>query len=447
VLAAIGSAVGLGNLVRFPRELSLEGGAAFLFIYLAVMLFVGYPALVAEMAIGKRAKASPIEAFKQQAKTNPRWRYAGAVGVVAVTFVLFWYTTIAGWALRFFLETFNGAWYAQPATHYDEIAYGRGALLFHGIVTLVTLAVVARGISKGIEKVNLYLIPALFAIVSGLAIYAAFQPGAGAGYSALLSPDWSEVDGRTVTRAMGQVFFSLSLGQGIMLTYASYMQRKQSVVKDGAIIAGSDLAVAVMAGLMIFPFLAIGGLLDSPEIAAGSYGTAFKAIPTAFTSMGATIGPIVGATFFLGLFFAALSSSISLMEVPVSVLSEKFGWTRAKTAILVGLVTYSFGVAAAVNQEWFLFYDELGVNLLVVMGAFLTTLFAGWYAKGIREELREGAPQRVTMPLMFAIRVIVPVALVIVFIVGGLFGNDGFWTEGAGLHDLTQTFLAALRGH
>ncbi len=455
IMAAVGSAVGLGNLVRFPRELAGNGGAAFLFVYLLLLLLVGLPAILGEMSVGKMTQMSPVNAFRKLGGAHGRkWAILGIAGMLAAMFVLFFYTVIAGWTLRYFFTGFTGAWFDDPSGYYHSIAYGPWSIFWHFVVTAITVYVVSRGVSGGIERVNMIIMPALFAIVVGIAVYAAFQPGAIDGYRAIFKPDFSELSPNNIAAATGQVFFSLSLGQGAMLTYASYMDKKQSVAKNGTIIGFADTGVAVLAGMMIFPVLAFTGLLTSTDPAiqgalGGSFGTAFIALPNAFVQMGDVLGRVVGTVFFLGLFFAALSSAISLLEVPVSVLIDSKGISRAKSAIIVGLITYSFGVVAAVSETWLVLYDEIAINVFIVIGVAFTTFFAGWVAKGVGKELDAGLKSRVGVYFVWLMRTVTPVAILAVFFFGGLWGEDAdgnlqFWADDAGWnmlwHELKHGF-------
>ncbi len=456
IMAAVGSAVGLGNLVRFPRELADNGGAAFLFVYLLLLLFVGLPAILGEMSLGKMTQLSPVQAFtKLGGPHGKKWAVLGVFGMLAAVFVLFFYTVMTGWTLRFFFATFTDGWWDDPLGFYDKVAYGPWAIFWHAVVGAVVIYIVARGVDAGIEKVVTIMIPALFAIVGGIVIYALFQPGMGAGYKEIFSPDWGELTPNNIAAAVGQVFFSLSLGQGAMLTYASYMGKKQSVTKDGTITAFADTGVAILAGMMIFPVLAFTGLLYSPDIQAtlssGSFGTAFIALPSAFIEMGAVVGRIVGGLFFLGLFFAALSSAISLLEVPTSVLVDNLGISRAKAATIAGLVVYTFGVISSVSETWFVLFDEIAINFFIVIGVAFTTFFAGWIVPGVAKELDNGLRSRIGIYFVWLMRTITPLAIVFVFIFGGLYGTNEagditFWAENAGWRELGAEFRHAFGG-
>lgn len=442
IMAAVGSAVGLGNLVRFPREVAGQGGAAFLLVYLVLLVLVGLPAILGEMSIGKLTRQSPIHAFKELAKsgkTSEKWMILGLFGMLAAIFVLFFYTVIAGWALRFFFESFLDSWYQDPSGLYDRVAYGPWAIFWNFIVVAAMVAIVAKGISGGIEKAAIIMMPTLFAIIIGIVIYAGIMDliNGGRGMLEVWKPDFNELRINHISKATGQVFFSLSLGQGAMLTYASYMDKKQSVTKDGTTIALADTGVALLAAMMIFPILAFTGLLTSTDPAiqdaiGGTFGTAFVALPNAFVSMGAVLGRIIGTVFFLGLFFAALSSAISLLEVPVSIMIDNLKMNRAKAAILIGLVTYSFGVLSSISPTWLALFDEIAVNLFIVIGVALTTFFAGWYVKDMPKALDQGLKFQVSRGLIWMMRTVTPALIIITFVFGGLWGvnPDGsfdFW--------------------
>ncbi len=443
IMAAVGSAVGLGNLVRFPRELAGNGGAAFLIVYLLLLLLVGLPAMLGEMSLGKMTQASPVNAFRKLGgEHGKKWAVLGVAGLLAAMFVLFFYTVMTGWTLWYVIEGLNfggAAWMEDPASFFNnKVETGPMTILFHGIVSAITIYIVSRGISGGIEKVTSIIIPALFVIIVGIVVYALFQPGMGAGYAEIFKPDFSNLSPANVSKATGQVFFSLSLGQGAMLTYASYMEKKQSVTKNGTIIAGADTGVAILAGMMIFPVLAFTGLLSTPEmqntLAGGSFSTAFIALPSAFMGMGAGLGQFIGTVFFLGLFFAALSSAISLIEVPVSVIIDNWGWERWKAVLGVGLVTYTFGVVSSVNADWFVLYDEIAINIFIVIGVAFTTFFAGWIAPGVAKELDSGLRSRIGIYAVWMMRTVTPALILATFVFGGLVGTDlngdlSFWQD------------------
>jgi len=258
-MAAVGSAVGLGNLVRFPKEMAGQGGAAFLLVYLVLLILVGLPALLGEMSLGKLADMSPVNAFRKMAGSDKsKWAVLGVFGMMAAIFVLFFYTVIGGWALRFFFETFRDGWWDEPTALYGRAAYGPWAILWNLVVSAAMVYIVSRGVSGGIEKASVIMMPTLFAIIIGIVIFAAVKDGAAGfeGMKAVWTPKFSELEVNHISKATGQVFFSLSLGQGAMLTYASYMEKKQSIAKDGTTIAVADTGVAVLAAMMIFPILA-----------------------------------------------------------------------------------------------------------------------------------------------------------------------------------------------
>ncbi len=451
IMAAVGSAVGLGNLVRFPGEMNENGGAAFLLVYLALLFLVGLPAILGEMSLGKIANASPVNAFRNLAKTGKKfWGIVGVFAMLGAVFVMFFYTVLAGWALRFFFETFRDGWWDNPSGLFDAVELGPWTVFWHFLVTSITVYIVARGVSGGIEKVTVVIMPALFAIILGIVVFGLFQDGMGAGYAAIFKPDFSELSFNNISKAVGQVFFSLSLGQGAMLTYASYMQKKQSVMEDGLTIGFADTGVAVLAGMMIFPTLAFAGLLTSPEVIEGNpLGIAYRAMPQAFIAMGDVTGRIIGAVFFLGLFFAALSSAISLLEVPVSVLVDNVGVQRLRAALLMGLVTYAFGVFASSFPHFLALYDEIAVNLFIIIAVLLTTVFAGWFAPDMAKELTANTKLRLAQPMVWMMRTVTPALILFVFIAGGFLGGESgteFWGDGAGFKELGHSIKVAFTG-
>lgn len=445
-MAAIGSAVGLGNLVRFPREMASQGGAAFLIVYLGLLLLIGLPAILGEMSIGKLANQSPIHAFRKLAGEGAKgWMLLGVFGMLAAVFVLFFYTVIAGWALRFFFESFRDGWWDDPIGLFQHVETGPWAIFWNAVVVGVTVWIVGRGVSGGIEKAAIIMMPTLFAIVIGIAIFAGIKDAASGfeGMKEVWKPQFGELGVNNVSKATGQVFFSLSLGQGAMLTYASYMDKKQSVAADGTTIAFADTGVALLGAMMVFPILGFTGLLADPETQAimdgGSFATAFIALPNAFTEMGPEIGRIVGALFFLGLFFAALSSAISLLEVPVSILVDNLNLRRPQGALLMGLAVYIPGVLASIDSTWLTLFDEIAINFFIVVGVALTTLFAGWLAPGIREEIDSNVRVKIGRMAIWMMRTVTPLLIVVTFVYGGLFNADNeFWGDGANWQHLVE---------
>lgn len=450
ITAVVGSAVGLGNLVRFPRELAENGGAAYLLVYLALLLLVGLPAMMGEMSLGKMSSLSPIGAFGALGgRRGAAWMLVGWVALLAALFVLFFYTVMTGWAFRFFLDGVTGGWGEAPADRFSQVAFGPAAVVGHALVTAAVVLVVAGGVRRGIERTVVVLMPLLLLVMLGIVVFALFQPGVGAGYAALFRPDLKALTPSGLSSAVGQVFFSLSLGQGALLTYASYMESKQSVTTDGSVAAFTGTGFAVLAGMMVFPVLAFTGMLADPaaqqHLASGDIGTAFMALPSAFAAMGPVAGPLVGSAFFLGLGLAGLSSAISLLEVPTSALVDGLKVPRAKAALLVGLVVYLFGLLAASRRAWFVLYDELAVNVFIVLAMVLTTVFAGWVAPGVAKELDRNLRSRLGTYMVWMMRTVTPALILAVVLYGSLFGDDGsFWSDGAGWLQLGEAFKDAI---
>jgi NSS family neurotransmitter:Na+ symporter len=388
VLAAVGSAVGLGNMWRFSYLTAENGGAAFVVLYVAVTLLVGLPVLLAELVLGRGSQRSPIRALLHFG--GKAWTPVGAIFVSAGFFILAYYGVIAGWTLRYAGTALHAGFDAGIGDRFNDIAQGGDAFTFHVIFMAATTAIVAGGVKRGIERTAMILMPVLFALVCGLAIYAATLAGAGAGYHYYLSTDWGEILSREVlTQAAGQAFFSLSLGMGAMLTFGSYLGRDHNLPDEAALIAVSDLAVAFVAGLVVFPMIFALGLSD--EVGASTVGALFITLPQAFAGMGPIVGRIVGFVFFAALVVGALTSAISLLEVVVSAAIDGLGWSRRKAAVAAGAAITLLGVPAAWSLGVLDVMDQVANNLLLLGGGLALSLFVGWVMEDPIAEVRPGA--------------------------------------------------------
>ena len=345
VLAAAGSAVGLGNIWKFPFEVANGGGAAFVLIYLAFCFLLCFPVMISEIAIGRKTQRNPVGAFKKLGYHN--WAWVGLLGVLAGVFILSFYNVVAGWAFGYFIDTVAGTLQLgeQGFSDFTKDWFKVGA---YGIVFMVLTAfIVSKGVSGGIEKAAKILMPSLFVMILALMIYGFTLDGAMKGVEFYLLPDFSKLTGDVVYSALGQAFFSLSLGMGALITYGSYVSRQQNIVKSAALITLTDVSIAFIAGLMIFPIVFSFGLNTS----SGEEGLVFIALPEVFNTLGPILGVVVGAFFFLLLSFAALTSTVSLLEVPVSYLVDekkisrpKAVWGTAITIFLLGIPSLtSFG--------------------------------------------------------------------------------------------------------
>lgn len=374
VLAAVGSAVGLGNMWRFSYLAAENGGAAFVLFYLAITLVVAIPVMLAELTVGRGAQQSPVRALAHYG--GAAWRPLGAVFVAAGFLILSYYGVIAGWTLRYVVIVLSEGFGADIADRFGGISVGWDAFAYHVGFMAVTIGVVAGGVKAGIERVALMLMPALFFIVIGLAIYAGTLEGAAGGYSYYLSADASKLfDWGVLAHAAGQAFFSLSLGMGAMLTFASYLDANEDLPASSLTIAGADIGVAFVAGLVVFPLIFALGL---EELVGGStVGALFITLPQAFAEMGA-VGRVVGALFFGALLVGALTSAISLLEVVVSSAIDGLGWTRSKAAWIAGAAITLLGAPSAWSTDVLGVVDMVANNLFLLGGGLALSLFVGW---------------------------------------------------------------------
>lgn len=387
ILAGIGSAVGLGNIWRFAYVAGENGGGAFLLVYLAIVAALGVPLVVAELAIGKRGGADAATAFEALAPRSA-WRYAGWIGVVGAALILSYYAVIAGWALRYFALAATGALWEVPAGGYAAgfqafIAHPLAPPLWQTAMMLTAMLVVVGGVARGIERANLWLMPLLALIVTLLAAYALTLPGSAAGVAFLLSPDWSAaLRPGVILAALGQAFFSIGVGMAVYVTYGSYMRQEHSVVRSATVIVVADTLFAIIAGLAIFPAVfAMGGdPAAGPELA-------FITLPQIFLAMPA--GRLIGAVFFLLLAAAALTSMISLLEVPVAAVMHRWRIHRTIAVAMTGGAILLAGLPAALGYGVLAgltvfgapileAMDRLVSNLLLPLAGLAIAVFFGW---------------------------------------------------------------------
>jgi len=411
VLAAVGSAVGLGNMWRFSYLTAENGGAAFLVLYVAMALGVGLPVLLAELVVGRGAQKSPVEALAHFG--GARWRPLGALFVLTGFVILSYYSVIAGWTVRYALEALLFGFPADPGATFEEVATGWDALGWHLAFVAVTALVVMGGVKGGIERASVILMPLLFAIVAGLAIYAFTVEGSGPGYTYYLEPDFSAFFSLSVLRdAAGQAFFSLSLGMGAMLTYASYLDREADLPDEALVVGVADFAVAFVAGLVVFPLIFALGLQQ--EVGDSTLGALFITLPHAFAEM-ELAGRFVGIAFFLALIVGALTSAISLLEVAVSSVLDTWGGTRPRVAAVVGVLVAAVGVPVAFDLEVLGAMDQLAGNVFLILGGLALALFVGWGMESPERELEAGAgPVRWFFLWRALLRFVVPVVLLVV---------------------------------
>ncbi len=414
LMAAIGSAVGLGNMWRFSYLAAENGGAAFVFLYILMIFVIGMPVLLAEMAIGRGAARGPIQALGFYG--GRWWKSLGAVFVAAGFLIASYYSVIAGWTLRYTLEAIFLGFAEDPVQHFDSIASGWDALTWHLAFMAGSLWIVANGVTAGIERTAIVVMPLLFVVVCALSVYAWTLDGSAAGYVYYLSPrDYTEVFSREVlAEAAGQAFFSLSLGMGAMLTYASYLERNSNLPSQATIIAFSDFGIAFIAGLVVFPLLFALGL--SEDVGASTVGALFITLPKAFLELGVA-GRVVGTLFFGALVVGALTSLISLLEVVVASTVDLTSWDRRESTIRAGIAAAIFGAPAAMSLGALDAMDQVATNLLLMGGGLALAIFTGWVMRNPEGEVTAGAGRYRWFGLWVnLLKYVVPVVLAFIMI-------------------------------
>lgn len=430
ILAAMGSAIGFGSISRFPMEVANNGGAAFLILYAVVMIVIGIPMLTAEFSMGRRAQKNVVGAFEVlEDRPRSRWRLVGLFFILLAGFFLSWYAVISGWVLRYVFAATTGAYGADPAAYQLDTLEGPDALAWHFVVLALTFLVLTTNVSKGIERLNLVLMPTLFVIVLGLVGYALTLPGGEAGYSFYLRPDFSRIGIATFAAVIGQTFFSLGVGMGVMMTYASYLPAGKSLSKNATIIALSTLGFAFMCGLMVFPLLSSFGLLGT---GAAGLDLIFGPMAQAFVSMGAPLGLILGTLFFVAVFFAAFTSVVSLAEPAIAYVVEEHRVDRRRAALLVCTLIYTGGIVAALSTDVLAFEGGPFVNAMLLAGGLAVALYVGWRtpAAVARERIDEGSRIRIAWFVLPVVRYAMP-AILVVLLVFSIFGTPCFLTGGA----------------
>lgn len=429
IFAAAGSAIGLGNIWRFPTVVGQSGGGAFIIVYLLIIFIIGIPLMIGELAIGRRGKRNIVGAFKEIKPGSPWW-IIGALGVIAGFVILSYYSVIAGWSVSYIFKFLTGQFAGLGAGDSSDV-FGQlvsspvEPLIWHGVFMAMTIGIVIFGIDKGIERASKIMMPVLFFLLIALAIRSLTLDGAMEGLRWYLTPDFSAINISIVLGALGQVFFSLSLGMGAIMTYGSYLADDNDIPNSAILISVADLSIAILAGLIIIPAVFAFGF--APEAGPPLI---FITLPAVFGSMPA--GNFVGALFFLLLTIAALTSAISLLEVPVSYVIDELKWNRKKAAVIVGLTIFVIGIPSSLSMGiWgeilffgmpFLdFMDFFSSYLLLPIGGFLTAIFVGWIwgSKGAFGELKkEGVNFGLRGPWFAVVKYILPIVLLYILITG-----------------------------
>lgn len=441
IAAAAGSAIGLGNIWRFPYVAGENGGGAFLLIYFGFIVLIGVPVMLSEFLIGRSTQSNPVGAFK---KLAPRtyWPLTGFIGISAAFFILAFYTTVSGWTLEYLFLAFKNGFAGKDAaalsTDFDLFrTSGLRPLLWQNIFMLFTAFIVFKGIKNGIEKYTKILMPLLLVIIIILGIRSVTLPGASEGLLFLFKPDFSKITGKVVLEALGQSFFSLSIGMGTLITYGSYINKKENLGYTALSVSAADTAIAILAGVAIFPAVFAFGI--APEAGAG---LVFITLPLIFDQMAG--GYFFALIFFLLLSIAALTSTISVLEVVVAYISEELKLGRKKATILAASSIALLGVACTMSQgPWsvlgigennlFDLLELISANVMLPLGGLLIVLFVGWFMPKpvLFAELSNNGKFRARFKYiyLFIIRFLAPVAIAFVFLHGlgflGLFnGGD-----------------------
>ena len=428
ILAATGSAVGLGNIWKFPYITGENGGGAFVLMYLVCILFVGVPIMMAEVFIGRRARKSPINAITELAKEankSTKWSILGLMGMLAGVMIFSFYSVVAGWVLHYIALMGSGEFVGASSEKAGDIFNGlladpKTMLLWHTVFAIMTVIVVIGGVNKGLERATRSLMPALFVLLVILFGYSATTDGFAEGFDFMFHFDVSELSWDAVLVALGHSFFTLSLGMGTIMANGAYMPKKASIGGTVITIAVLDTVVALIAGLAIFPIIFANGM----DPGAGP-GLMFVSLPVAFGQMPG--GQVFGFIFFVLVGVAAWTSAISLLEPTVAYLVEKFKWSRVRAASTLGVFVWAVGISCLLAfNEWsdvtffgknmFDLLDYTTANIMLPLGGILTALFAGWVvAKKVSfEEI--GISENLHTIWMFTVRFVAPIAVSIVFV-------------------------------
>ncbi len=430
IAAAAGSAIGLGNIYRFPCEVGENGGAAFLLFYLIVVNLLGLPVMLSELVIGRRSQSNSVGAFKKLAPKS-KWPIVGYMGVLCGFLIFAFYSTVSGWTLEYIVKSVTNSFHGKDlATIESEFAafhdMGWRNVMWQGIFIFLTGFVVFRGVQNGIEKTAKVLMPLLLGILIILGIRSMTLPGAKEGLSFLFRPDFSKITGKVMVEALGQGFFSLSLGMGVLITYGSYVKKEDNLTNTAFSVVIADTAIAILAGLVIFPAAFSFGV--KPE---AGMGLVFNTLPMLFNQI--TGGYWFCLIFFVLLAIAALTSTISLLEVLVAYLSEEMHLKRTWATVIACAGTMLLGVFASLSlmsetpfalagHTVFDMMDFLSSNILLPIGGVLIVIFVGWRLgkqKFFEEVTNEGALKApLKRIIFFIIRYLAPVAIAIVFISG-----------------------------
>ncbi len=431
IAAAAGSAIGLGNIWRFPYVVGESGGGAFLLVYLGFVLVLGIPVMLSEFVIGRKTKSNAYGAFKKLAPRSA-WPVVGIMGIVAAFVILAFYSTIAGWTLHYvylsLINGFQGKGTTELTYIFEQFQVSGGLpLMWQMVFIVLTAIIILSGVKDGIEKYSKILMPFLLLLLIGLSIRSITLPNSFEGISFLFKPDFSKIDAGVILNALGQAFFSLSIGMGALITYSSYFPKDTNLSATAFEVSIADVVIAILAGIAIFPAMFSLGM--QPE--EGGPGLIFMVLPNVFQQIPG--GYFVSLAFFILLAIAALTSSISIMEVVVAFLVEEFKIKRRQGTVITAIAAAFIGVFCTLSWSTFEgvtlagrnIFDTLDFaasNILLPLGGLLIVLFVGWYMKSVevKEELSNSGALKIRLyhAFLFIIRFIAPIAIAIIFLNG-----------------------------
>lgn len=429
ILAAAGSAVGLGNIWKFPYITGQNGGGAFVLVYLVCITFIGLPIMMAEFLIGRHSQRDVVGSFAALEGKKSPWCLVGWGGVVASFILLSFYAVVAGWSFDYVAKSiaggFSGLLPEEISALFGQLVSSPAqVILWQALFILATVGVVICGVRGGIERWSKILMPVLFLLLVLLFVQGMLSPGAGAALEFMFRPDFSSLTPQSLLEAMGHAFFTLSLGAGTMITYGSYLSPDSDLFSLSVRITVLDTIVALLAGLAIFPVVFAAGLEP-----AGGPGLVFQTLPIVFSAL--PFGQILAVVFFLLLSFAALSSSISMLEVSVAYLIDEKGWTRVRATSLLGALAFAFGIPCALSfnvwgdvtpfwgKSFFDFYDLLVSTYMLPIGGLMVAIYAGWFWKAGEEkkELVGNVKRPWLYPVWhFLLRFVAPISVIIILL-------------------------------
>jgi NSS family neurotransmitter:Na+ symporter len=430
VFAAAGSAIGLGNIWRFPLMVGLNGGAIFVLVYVLAVVMIGFTVMLAEFTVGRHTAKNPVGAY-DAIKPGSLWKLAGYLGVFGCACFLSFYGVVAGWAFGYFYKTLGGTfigeitWQASDAIFTHFAARPLEIILCLFVIIGLTTFIISRGVKAGIERWTKLLMPMLFGIIILLAIRAVSLPGAGTGLSFYLKPDFTNLNTTVVFFAVGQAFFSLSIGIGTMITYASYLSKRDNLVSSAGWVCFFDSLIALLAGIIVFPTLfATPGL--TPDKFEPSTGLMFQVLPIIISKIPG--GYVFGILFFFLLLVAALTSTISLLEVPVAYFVDERNWSRKKAALLVGFFCFLLGIPSGLSHggvgiftKWnFMKHMDLVFgNIVLALGGLIISIFVGyvWKTRNALKEISYGSTIfRLKSLWVFNVKFLAPIIIIIILI-------------------------------